>query len=401
MPHPTEHRPVPPEPPQAQGFQADEVVWALGFRPFFLLLPPWFCLSMLAWLAVLAGTPQLAPTDPLGWHAHEMVLGFGGALLSGFLLTSARNWTGQATAHGRLLRALVSLWIIGRLAAWGGLGGVGAAADVGLLLGVAWAIGRPILRRRQWRNGGFPLLLLTLAAADLGVHAGGTALLAGRAAGLVVLAWFLVAFGGRITPLFTRNALKPQPVRASGLYDRVAVGSLAPVLALTVLAPSQPVLTAPLGACLVVAGLLNLGRLWGWRSWATLDTPLLWTLHGGFAAVGAALSWRGAALLTGASVLPSTHLLTVGGLAAMALCMMTRVTLGHTGRPLSPPLLLNLALVMVPIAAVLRVAGAVAQGPLADGLLRGGGGMLVLAMGVFGVVTGPWLLARRVDGKPG
>jgi len=395
-----DHQPIPGEPPQAQGLQPDEVVWAMGFRPFFLLLPPWLALALLGWLAVLGGAPQLAPSDPLGWHAHEMVVGFGGALLSGFLLTAARNWTKRPTAHGRGLRALVGFWVVGRLAAWAGLTWLGAGADLALLLGVAAAIGRPILALKQWRNAGFPALLVGLAAADLATHVGGTWALSGRAVGLVVLASFLLGFGGRITPLFTRNALGGG-LRDRNLLDTVAVWSLAPVLVLEALAPWVPEARQAQGVALVVAGGLNLLRLWGWRSWATLSSPILWTLHGGFAAVGIALAWRGGALLAGSSTVPATHLLTVGGLSALALCMMTRVTLGHTGRSLKPPLLLELALVLVPVAAVLRVAGALATGDLAMGLLRGGGLVLVLAIGIFGVVTGPWLLARRVDGKPG
>ncbi len=394
------HRPIPGEPPQAQGPQKDEVLWAVGFRPFFLLLPPWLALALLGWLASLGGVTGFTPADALGWHAHEMLMGFGGGVLGGFLLTAARNWTRRPTAHGGGLRVLVALWVIGRLAAWAELGIPGAVADVCLLLGVAVAIGRPIVALRQWRNLGFPALLVALAVVDVALHLGGTWAVAGRIGGLLVLAWFMVGFGGRIVPLFTRNALGT-PLRTRGLLDTLAVWSLAPALVLSVLQPGWPTVAAAAGVSLVVAGVLNLARLWGWRSWAVLDTPLLWTLHGGFAAVALALVWRGGALLTGATLSPSTHLLTVGGLCALALCMMSRVSMGHTGRRLTPPLLLDIALVLVPIAAAMRVAGSLVRGEASLALLRGGGLLLVLAVALFALVTAPWLLARRVDGKPG
>jgi len=377
------------------------VVWALGFRPFFLLLPPWLCLVLVAWVAALSGLPGLVPADPLGWHAHEMVIGFAGGLLSGFLLTAARSWTGRPTAHGCALQALVACWIFGRIAAWTSTPVFGAAVDVALLVGVAVAIARPIVAVKRWRNAGFPLLLLGLAAADVAIHAGGRWLLSGRAVSVVIVGWFLLSFGGRITPLFTRNALPEAGVRARSRVDDLGVWSMAPVVLLEALAPQWSALRPVLGGALLLAGLANLARMWGWRTPATVRSVLLWTLHLGFACVGAALTWRGAALLTGASALPATHLLTVGGLGTLSLCMMSRVVLGHTGRALVPPPLIRAALVIVPLAALLRVVGGLLGGTSGLTLLRGGGLLLVLAFGLYGLVTGPWLLAPRVDGKPG
>ena len=97
----------------------------------------------------------------------------------------------------------------------------------------------------------------------------------------------------------------------------------------------------------------------------------------------------------------ATHLFGVGGLLVMALCMMTRVTLGHTGRSLAPPRLIRLGLIAVPLAAFLRVAGALTEGEPRQAFLRGAALILILAFASWNLTTAPWLLAPRADGKGG
>ncbi len=377
------------------------VAWQRGFRPFFLVLPVWLCLSLAAWVGMLAGFTRLAPVDALGWHAHEMLIGLGGGLLAGFLLTSARAWTGRPTAEGRTLAALVALWSAGRVLAWFAVEPLAALADVALLLGVAVAIGRPILATRSGRNLGFPALLCVLGAADLAMHAGGSWTLAGRAVGVTALACFLLGFGGRIIPLFTRNSLQGVEVRGADRRDRLALGALLPLLALEGAVPLCPSLRPALAVALLLAGTLHLVRMKGWRSLQTLKSPLLWTLHLGFAATAAAFVWRGAAVALEVPPTTAIHLFGVGGLLVMALAMMTRVSLGHTGRDLTPPRLIQIGLVAVPLAAFMRVTGGLTGGEPRQALLRGAAVILILVFASWSVTTAPWLLAPRTDGKGG
>src|SRR5687767_9985161 len=87
---------------------ADGPVWlALGFRPFFLLAALGALLLVPYWLAVLLGAVTwTSPLPPTLWHAHEMLFGYTCAVIAGFLLTAAQNWTGHATARGGSLLAL-------------------------------------------------------------------------------------------------------------------------------------------------------------------------------------------------------------------------------------------------------------------------------------------------------
>ena len=98
------------------------VLFQKGFRPFFLLggllgagLIPWWATN---YDAALTGEPGL---EGIGWHSHEMIFGYTGAVLAGFLLTAVENWTDRPTARGTLLAVLVGLWGLGRLVGVGGV----------------------------------------------------------------------------------------------------------------------------------------------------------------------------------------------------------------------------------------------------------------------------------------
>ena len=70
-------------------------LFALGFRPFFLVAGLSAVLLMMAWLLVLSG--KLAPGAYMPsdlWHAHAMIFGFIAAGICGFLLTAVQAWTG-------------------------------------------------------------------------------------------------------------------------------------------------------------------------------------------------------------------------------------------------------------------------------------------------------------------
>jgi uncharacterized protein involved in response to NO len=68
---------------------AGPAILSAGFRPFFLLAALWAALAVPLWLVIFAGQVQLSSAlPPSVWHAHEMVFGYGAAVVAGFLLTS-------------------------------------------------------------------------------------------------------------------------------------------------------------------------------------------------------------------------------------------------------------------------------------------------------------------------
>src|SRR3982750_909501 len=91
-----------PAAPAAPGF----ALFALGFRPFYLLASVFAAMSILLWILSYGG--YIAPVyhaDPV-WHAHEMLYGYTIAVIVGFLFTAGRNWTGNPTPPGVGLGAL-------------------------------------------------------------------------------------------------------------------------------------------------------------------------------------------------------------------------------------------------------------------------------------------------------
>ncbi len=388
------------------------VFFATGFRPFFLLAAAFAVLSMGVWSLALVGVfPHTFALPGVAWHAHEMIWGFTVAVIAGFLLTAARNWTGLETASGPALAGLVALWVAGRVVLFFGAAlpwWVVAAVDVSFLPALAWGIGRPLHQAKSERNFVFPVLLVILALANLAIHleAAGVVGPVGPSARLVALdaiAWMMLLMGGRIVPMFTRNALPHAQVKTLPRVDELALASMAVLLALDVGMLGLPWLATAAAVAALIAGVLNGLRMVGWGTGATLRHPILWVLHLGFAWVPIALVLRGLSVFEPAAIPATlgTHALAVGGIGTLTLGMMSRVALGHTGRPLrvgrwiaGAYLLVTLA-VFVRLGAALGPPGAVLSGWVASGVL------FALAFGIYLVLYTPILLAPRADGRPG
>ena len=335
-----------------------------GFRPFFLGGASWALIALVLWLCTLAGVITL-PTafDPLAWHRHEMLFGFVGAVVAGFLLTAIPNWTGRLPIAGSPLLGLFGLWLIARLAVLTSLavGTAGAAVlDVGFYFVLAGLAGREVLAAKN-RNVPIVGLVVLFGIANGIDHAASLGLLSddglGWRSGLSLVVVMISLIGGRIIPSFTRNWLSKQGVR-EGLpgqptrYDIATIAVTAAGLALWVAAPDN----SATGLVLAAAGAMQVARLSRWKGYRTLRDPLVLILHVGYLWVPVGL------LLLAASILdPSMprsgaiHALTAGAMGTMILAVMTRATLGHTARELRANLATTILYALVTLGAVLRV----------------------------------------------
>lgn len=381
-----------------------------GFRPFFLLAATYGCFYVPLWLAVLGGLgPAPGWNDPITWHAHEMLFGMVAAAIAGFLLTSVPVWTGTPPVVGMRLAILVVLWSVGRAALL--LAGVippvvTAALDLAFLPALVVALAAPLLATSQRRNVGFLGVLLALTFANAALHA--TALghgilplrtaLRGAVDGVAVL---LVVIGGRITPAFTRSAFAraglAAPVHARPWLDRLAIGGVVAAAITGMLG-----LDALRGVACAIAGTAVLGRLAGWQTRRTLGDPLLWSLHLGQAWLGVGLL-LGAASQASAAVPPSIalHALTAGAMGTTIVAVMTRVALGHTGRPLVAPPGTTAIYALVAAGALTRVVAPMLWPANALYAWSLAGGLWAAGFGLFLARYGPILLRPRIDGKPG
>lgn len=369
----------------------------MGFRPFFLLAALLAAILTPLWPLIWFGRVQWVPSLPGHiWHAHEMLVGFTGAVVAGFLLTAVRNWTGRQTLQGAGLGLLALAWVGGRILALAPVhAGWGAAADMLFFAGLLVGIGRPLIATRNKRNLPFLALLSVLALLDLGVHlepALAPRLLRGLLDGMMVL---VVVVAARIIPMFTKNALPHAEVVRRPRLDQLALIAVLATGAAEVLGlPAWVVAVSSGVACLAVAL-----RGASWAPLSTLGTPLLWVLHLGHAWVAVGFGLRALSVL--GVVIPSaaTHALAVGAIGTLTLGMMSRVALGHTGRPLVAPSSAVVGYVFMSLAVVARVLAAVNIAPY--GLLVASGALFGLAFLAFVVGYTPVLLRPRVDGRPG
>lgn len=375
-----------------------------GFRPFFLGAGLWALVSLGLWMAVLAGWLSL-PTafSPIDWHAHEMIFGFAGAAIAGFLLTAVPNWTGRMPLQGGPLIALFAAWLAGRAAmaasaASGPL--VAAMADLAFPGLLFLALGREIVAGRNWRNLPVLIALALLFTANLLTHLEALGIAesgaAGQRAGLAVIVGLISLIGGRVVPSFTRNWLAKRgeakmPARA-GTLDRVSLGLTAAGLAAWVAQPDAAVT----GALLMTAGVSGMVRLARWRGPRTFAEPLVWSLHLGFLWVPVGLTVLGANILW-PDLIPAAaaiHALSAGAIGTMTLAVMTRATLGHTGRALTADPLTRALYLLVTLAALARLAAAFGLAGH-DPLLWLAAAAWTGAFGLFTLRYGRYLAAGR------
>ena len=386
-------------------------LWGRAFRPFFLgsaiygaLAVPWWTL---VWLGALPAPGWLVP---MWWHGHEMVFGFVAAAIAGFLLTASPVWTGGAALAGRPLAALVALWAAGRaaLAAAGWLpAGVVAAVDVAFLPAVGLVLLRTLRGSGQTWNYALLGVVLALTAANGLMHAEALGLVYGVAGPGLRLAVDLVivlilVISGRIAPAFTRNALRSRgldhTVRAPPWLNALTIAAAGALALLTLVAGRS----SATGLLAVLAGLAAALRLAGWQSGRIRSDALLWSLHAGSAWVAAGLLLAGASDL-GAAI-PATaglHALTAGAMGATILAVMTRVGVGHTGRPLALPRGVVWCFALVYGAAAARVVAAFVAGEGQRALLVASALGWTAAFGLFAVRYAPILTSPRPDGRPG
>lgn len=330
------------------------------FRPLFFCAALFASLGMLAWGAFWH-MGWLPPTtlDPISWHAHGMLYGFGSALVGGFLLTASANWTGIATTSRKGLWLLTATWVIARvlllspLPFW-----MGALFDVGYLFGLVFLIGRVLWLSRNQRNAFLIGILLIFTGLDIAFYAGAlagnrvvtTRALTGAVDLLMVL---MLAIGGRVIPFFTGRKLAGH-VSWTHKYLIWAVNGGGALVLLCDLG-GAPV--TPRGTLMLIVALLALVRLIGWRGWHTWRDPMLWGLHLGYLWLAIGLAVRGLALL-GVYAMPeidTLHGITVGALGTLSLGMMVRVAQGHSGVAIKANAALAVMFVLPTAAAAVRL----------------------------------------------
>jgi uncharacterized protein involved in response to NO len=383
----------------------------LGFRPFFLSGAVFSIIAITLWLLIYKGTINLLPLGGgYWWHIHEMVFGFGTAIIAGFLLTAVQNWTGVRGAQGTTLLVLFLVWLAGRIALL--MPNIFSPIlisiiDLSFLPAVAYVLAKPLIAIKQYRNLFFVPLLLLFTFANVEMHLAiyipdtFNVTFAGYT-GVMLVTFLMSVMAGRVTPMFTANGTKTTKATPLPWLDMAANGSLAVIVFSLLLEPMVGFSHQFFGISLIVAGLFQTMRWLRWRPWITLGIPLLWSLHIAIKFIAYGLIILGASYLI--PEVPSNHmwhLLTVGGMGGLILAMISRVSLGHTGRPLSPPKVMTAAYIFIVLAALVRTFGPLISPEKTSVFIDISGTFWLLAFGIFVITYAPMLMAARKDGRPG
>lgn len=373
-----------------------------GFRPFFLGAGIWAAIAIAIWLwAFTVGVQQLGALDPLAWHRHEMLFGFVGAAIAGFALTAVPNWTGRLPIAGAPLAALALWWVAARILPFAAPElplALLALIDGGFYLALAALILREIVLAKN-RNLPVALAIALFGIADLLDYAGSAGLIGydiGHRAGIALAVTLVSLIGGRIVPSFTRNWMQREGL-IGGLPSQPTRFDIAVVLATVIALAAWMVAGAvpPVGVALVFAGSIQLVRLVRWRGWRTLASPIVLVLHLGYVWIPLGLLLLGATGL-GAPIPSSAgvHALTVGALAGMILAVMTRATLGHTGRALHAGPATRASYLALHLAVLVRVAASLVPEHY-QSLLHLAGGLWIAAFALFVLAYAPVMLRPR------
>ncbi|MER2516051.1 MAG: NnrS family protein [Candidatus Accumulibacter phosphatis] len=377
-------------------------LWALGFRPFYLLASIFAALSIPLWIAQYAGYLPAALAHSPAWHGHEMLFGYTLAVIVGFLFTASRNWTGQPTPSGAALLAFALLWVAGRVLMLTPYAMAAAIANAALPVAAAIALAIPLWKSRNQRNYFFVPLLMLLGAAVLAMHLSWLGLLvwperASLLVGLDMVLFIIAVMGGRVIPMFTNNGIPGTLATRHPLIEKLALGSVLLLLVADVL----PAPAALITIIALTAALAHAARLYLWQPWRTLRTPLVWVLHAAYAWIVVYLVLRASAALGLVAEALALHALTIGAIGGMTLGMMTRTARGHTGRPLVADRYEIAAFVLVLCAALIRVFGGMIFPDAYLGTLIGSGICWSLAFTLYAIRYWPVLSRARLDGKPG
>jgi uncharacterized protein involved in response to NO len=378
------------------------IIFAYPFRIFFLSVAAWAIVIVPLWLLIITGAIDLPlAVAPQHWHRHEILFGLLNPAIAGFLLTAVCVWTNTERLHGGKLAALWLVWLAGRLAML-----FGEAAPFALVAAINLAFlplamldaGWRIRRAKQYKQLIILLVLGLLCAMQAAVLFSGE--LRFVHAALVMAILLMLVIGGRITPAFSINWLKRHgysnpPVTTSALLEKILIPLMLGLFIATLFDYSPAIAVLALSAAAVSSW-----RLLLWRGWLIRSEPLLWILH-------LSLCWipLGLLLLTAGALqlLPKNlwqHAIGIGAMSGLIFGVMTRVSLGHTGRELRMPAGIVSAYWLIQAAVILRLLTALNSLPWQTGLTLSALCWMI-AFGLFLWRYIPILSAPRVDGRPG
>lgn len=385
--------------------QKNFALFALGFRPFFLFAAFSAFSLIILWLYELSGKITVSGYyTPTGWHAHEMLFGYTVAVISGFLLTAAGNWTGMKMVNGKQLALLAVVFLLGRFAPfipelpyW-----IIAVLDLSFLPLVALLIAIPVMKAKQWSNFVFVPIILTMVAANLMVHLSAlniidSSIVIGSRVMVYLVILLIVIMGGRVIPFFTERGVVGVTTKKWLWIERLSSVSVI----LMVIGEAFFSDNVIIGYAAMFAAVTNLIRVAGWYSNKIWQVPLVWVLQVAYLWIVLGFVIKGWVIFNINESLFAFHAFAVGGIGIMTLGMMARVSIGHTGREMVLSSWMTLAFILINIAAITRVIMPMLWPHFYLFFIQLSGWLWVSAFIIFFLVYTPMWIKPRIDGRPG
>ncbi len=384
-------------------------LWRLGFRPFFLGAGLFAVIAMAIWMASYTFKVELAfaGIPPILWHAHEMLFGYTMAVVAGFLLTAIKNWTGVEVLRGWWLALLFSLWLLARLLPLSGVAvplALLAVVDVSFLFLLAIVCLRPVLKVKQYKQVGIISKLFLLMLSNVVFYLGISGVLAegvkwGLFSALYMIIALVLVMMRRVMPMFIQNGVDGEvEIKNRAWLDYSSLVLLFVLWLVDVFTGYQQAVAV----MALLLALLHTIRLTGWYSGKIWSKPLVWVLVVAYAFIIAGFALKAAAYYLGIAVFLSVHAFTVGGIGILTIGMMSRVSLGHTGRNVfEPPAIVFWIFASLLAGAVLRVVFPLFSMELYAYWIGFSQLFWMLGFALFVYVYAPMFISARVDGRDG
>ena len=382
----------------------------LGFRPFFLgaMLYSIFAVVAWTWLYHIDISSLLPQTyNPTTWHAHEMVFGYTFAVIAGFLLTAVRNWTNIQTIHGLPLIFLAVLWLGARVLAFVHVSDAAtlmALLDLGFNLVLIIVLTIPVIKSRQWQQMGIILIVLLLGLMNaiyyLGMFdqlPGGTN--TGIYGGLYVSLLLIMVMARRVIPFFIEKGIDQQVTITNRSWLDISSIVLMLVYITLEVFWQQPKWAA---GCAFVLFILQMIRLYDWYTPGLWKKSLLWSLYIAYLWLTLGFGLRAAGTQGWVNPMLAVHAFAYGAIGLMTLSMMSRVTLGHTGRNVfQPPTSLHWIFIIFLLGIISRVILPMFFPQHYSYLIGVSQIFWIIAFSGFAVIFASKLILPRIDGRYG
>ncbi len=388
----------------------DAPFWSLGFRPFYLLGATFAALLVPLWILHLAGLVSInGPLEGSSWHAHEMIFGYAVAVLTGFLFTAVKNWTGIMTPTGWKLAGLAGLWLLARILMMTGPSLIATVVDLAFLPLMALGIALPIWKSGNRRNIVVVTLVMVLFLANCLFHADAWGLIdidieMAFITGLNIFGLFITLIAGRVMPMFINNSV---PGAGAGRIRQVEMGAMIGMILIVIIDLLRNFFPALEESSLfgvayalflfAVTG-MHLTRIIRWNSHKTLKNPILWIMPLSYLWLAVSVALKGMHFVwPEIDLVVSIHALSLGAIGGMMMGMMTRSALGHTGRAIHARWIETTCYWLIQIGVVLRIMSFFVSEDLYMTVLTLAALTWSSAFGLFAIAYWPILARPRAD----